>query len=123
MSSKRYEFSKIVKREALKRSKGFCEATGKRYGFDEFHRCNRNLSFGVAFDHWPLPAYQEGSNTLENCIASCKRCNDYANNKFDTPRAAKEKRIKDRHAGVTKSKWNKPWRRFNGDIVYPKDFR
>ena len=111
--AKRYEFGKPVKREALKRSENECEARGVRYGFPAGVRCCASLSKGTEFDHYPLPAYQPGSNTLENCVVCCPRCNQYANNKEDTPRAAKEKRIQDKHRGITKPKQKIPSRPFN----------
>lgn len=113
----RYEFSKQQKREILSRSGGKCECIGVRYGYPEGHRCNADLAYGLEFDHYPLPAYQEGSNTIENGLAACKRCNKYANNKFDTPRAAKEKRLKDKNAGIKKPKKKWDTKSFAGVIT------
>lgn len=120
MRQKRYEFSKEVKREALKRSGGLCEAIGKRYGYEEYHRCNRNLAMGVEFDHYPLPAYDKYSAELCNCVAACKRCNQYAANHEDKPRAAKEKRVSDKHLGIKKTKQKIPSRGFKS---YPSNTR
>jgi 5-methylcytosine-specific restriction endonuclease McrA len=104
MTQRRYEFSRKIKQEALKRSGGKCEATGARYGYPDFHRCNRDLAVSLEFDHYPLPAYQKGSDTLENCIACCKKCNQHAANNTDKTRAAKERRVNDKHLGIKRVK-------------------
>lgn len=110
MRQKRYEFSKETRREALKRSGKRCECVGKRYGYEPGHRCFRDLSCGVEFEHWPLPAYEKDSNTLENCLAACVRCNQWAANHEDKPRAAKEKRVADKFAGIKRVKQKIPSR-------------
>lgn len=90
----RHEFSRKVRRQAEERAGGHCEATGARYGYEPKERCNADLSVtGIEHDHYPLPAHAEGSNTLENDVVCCPRCNRYANNHEDTPREAKMKRV------------------------------
>jgi hypothetical protein len=94
----RHNFSKKVKDAALARSGGRCEAVGPRYGLPEGVRCNADLNqTGVEYDHWPLGAHAEGSDTLENCNATCPRCNQFAANKFDKTREAKIKRVRKKH--------------------------
>jgi 5-methylcytosine-specific restriction endonuclease McrA len=98
----RQEFSKAVKREALKRSGGLCEAEGELYG-TKFRRCNAPLSYGVEFDHI-LACSNGGDNSLENCLAICPACHKYKTTVHDTPRAAKIKRVSDKHSGIVKPK-------------------
>lgn len=104
MRTRRYEFSKQVKRDALKRSEKRCEAVGEVYGNAFGKRCNAPLDHGVEFDHWPLPATDPGSDTLDNCVAVCKTCHMHKTNTYDTPMQAKGKRIRDKATGVVKAK-------------------
>lgn len=96
----RTEFSKQTKREALKRSGGKCEASGTVYGLEAETRCSGSLAVGVEFDHWPVPATDKGSDTLENCMAVCKTCHRWKTSHYDVPMQAKGKRIRDKHTGV-----------------------
>ena len=98
--TKRYEFGKPVKREALRRSGGLCEATGAVYGLEPGQRCNAPLSHGVEFDHYPIPATDKGSDTAENCVACCKTCHRHKTSHYDVPMQAKGKRVADRNAGI-----------------------
>lgn len=66
-------------------------------------RCNANLAYGVNFDHVNGDS-NGGKPTLDNCAATCPRCNQFKNNKFDTPRAAKGLRQQDSHLGIVKAK-------------------
>jgi hypothetical protein len=100
---KRAEFSKETRRAALKRSGGLCEATGKVYGLEPGQRCNAKLMYGVEFDHYPIRAADGGSADLSNCVAVCKKCHKWKTRTFDIPLAAKGKRVRDRHRGLTKS--------------------
>lgn len=103
----RNEFSKATKREALKRSRGFCEAIGDWYGLPESHRCNAPLSRGVQFDHVDLDANSH-DNGLENCAAVCPRCHTWKTTHRDIPLAAKTLRQQDKHLGITRpSRWPK----------------
>ncbi len=96
----RSEFGRPVKREALKRAGGRCEAIGEVYGLAPGERCNALLSHGVEFDHYPLPATDKGSDTLDNCVAACKVCHSHKTRTYDVPMQAKNKRMSDRHLGI-----------------------
>lgn len=97
----RHEFPTAVKREALERSAGQCEAVGERYGFPSGVRCWRPVAKGaVNYEHWPRGAHDPHPETVTigNCTAICPECNTHANNRHDTPREAKMKRVKHSHA-------------------------
>jgi cytochrome c553 len=97
----RREFTKAVKREALKRSGGLCEASGPWYGLAAGQRCNAPLAHGVQFDHIILDANSK-DNSLENCAAVCLRCHGMKTAKHDTPLAAKTLRQQDAARGIRK---------------------
>ena len=109
----RHEFTKPTKREALKRSGGFCEAIGMVYGLEPGQRCNAPLSHGVEFDHYPIPATERDSDGLENCVAVCTTCHKHKTRTFDVPIQAKTKRVSDKHLGIHKPKHNWPKRPMN----------
>lgn len=95
----RYEFPKSVRSAALERSGGQCEARGARYGLPDGVRCQTKIGPGnFEADHFPRPAHDPhpDTKTLINCVAVCKNCNRWANNKIDTPREAKIKRVQRR---------------------------
>jgi 5-methylcytosine-specific restriction enzyme A len=98
--SRRYEFSKALKRDALKRSEKRCEAVGLVYGLEPGERCYAPLDHGVEFDHYPAPATDEGSDTLANCVACCPKCHARKTAAYDVPMQAKGKRISDKHLGI-----------------------
>lgn len=100
----RHEFSQKIKREALRRSGKRCEAVGEFYGLEPGYRCNGDLSKGVEFDHYPLPATDKGSDTLENCVACCKTCHRFKTSTYDVPMQAKGKRVWDRDNGIKRSR-------------------
>lgn len=112
LTYRRKEFSKAVKREALLRSGGLCEAVGPLYGLEPGQRCNVNLAYGVHFDHVNADS-NGGEPTLENCAAVCPQCNMFKAHKHDTPRAAKVKRQYDKHNGIVRPKGKIPSRQFN----------
>lgn len=92
----RHEFTAAAKREADARAGGRCEATGLRYGLAQGQRCGADLAVtGQQRDHYPRGAHDPHpeTRTAANCVVCCPRCNQYANNKIDTPREAKMKRI------------------------------
>ena len=94
--SMRHEFPTSVKRAALERSGGRCEAVGVRYGYAPGERCQRAVhARRVNYEHYPRGAHDPHpeTRTLGNCSAICPECNQYANNKVDTPREAKMKRV------------------------------
>lgn len=107
----RKEFSKPVKRDALKRSGGFCEASGTLYGLEDGQRCNAPLSGGVEFDH-VVRACDGGDNSLSNAAAVCKVCHATKTAKFDVPQAAKGKRMSDKASGIKAQKQKIPARGF-----------
>lgn len=98
--SRRYEFSKQTKREALQRSGKLCEAIGPVYGLPPGQRCSVPLDGGVEFDHYPAPATDKGSDTIENCVATCKTCHRFKTSSYDVPMQAKGKRVSDKHLGI-----------------------
>lgn len=92
----RHEFPVAVKREALARSGGQCEAVGERYGFPAGVRCQRRVYKGhVNYEHWPRGAHDPHPDTVKigNCTAICPTCNQFANNHSDTPREQKMKGV------------------------------
>lgn len=99
----RREFPTSVRREALKRAKGHCEATGSWYGLPAGTRCNGSLAYGVEFDH-AIADSIGGEPTLANCVCVCLKCHRIKSAKVDTPRAAKTKRQSDKHLGTWKPK-------------------
>lgn len=101
--SRRYEFSKQTKREALQRSGKRCEAVGTVYGLEPGERCFAPLDRGVEFDHYPAPATDPGSDTLENCVSCCPACHRFKTSTYDVPMQAKGKRVSDRHLGIRKA--------------------
>jgi 5-methylcytosine-specific restriction protein A len=99
--SRRYEFTKGVQREAWARSEGRCEATGAVYGLSPGQRCNTPLAGRrKEYDHYPKPATEEGSDTLDNCVVCCDTCHGYKTRTFDIPVQAKVKRVSDKHLGI-----------------------
>lgn len=95
----RSEFSKRTRQDALKRSGMLCEASGERYGLDAGQRCNASLAYGVEFDHWVADSHG-GDNSLENCAAVCKKCHKHKTRTYDTPMAAKIKRMEMKNNGT-----------------------
>lgn len=94
------EFPTAVRREALKRSNGYCEGRGELYGLEPDARCWWPLENGVEFDHL-LAVSNGGDNSLPNCQCLCNRCHSIKT-KVDTTRAAKIKRQSDDHLRITK---------------------
>lgn len=99
----RREFSKEVKRAALKRSGMKCDAVGEMYGFNPGQRCGVNLNVGVQYDHIIADSIG-GEPTLDNCAAVCMSCHGYKTRTIDTPRAAKTKRMSDKANGIVRAK-------------------
>jgi hypothetical protein len=90
----RHEFPPSVKKAALERSGGRCEAIGPRWGHPPGIRCNADLAVtGAEHDHYPLGAHAEGSNTLENDVVCCPPCNQFAANHSDKQREQKIKNL------------------------------
>ena len=86
MEVTRHEFPAAVKRAALERGGGQCEAVGQRYGLPAGVRCQRTVhAKRVQFDHFPRGAHDPHPETvtLGNCVATCPECNQYAANHTD----------------------------------------
>lgn len=103
----RREFTKPIKREALRRSGGQCEARGTMYGLGLAVRCFAPLAYGVEFDHVILDANSK-DNSLENCAAVCVKCHRWKTANHDTPKAAKTVRQMDKDSGVAKRRSSFP---------------
>ncbi len=100
-------FTKVVKRAALRRSGGKCEAIGGMYGL-ALGRCDASLAYGVEFDHIVLHANSK-DNSLENCAAVCIKCHKWKTARHDIPVAAKTVRQSDKASGIDKPRgWYKP---------------
>ncbi len=110
----RSEFSKPTKREAMKRAKDQCEATGTMYGLKPNARCTASLSHGVEFDHIILDANSH-DNSLGNCAAVCIPCHRFKTTRHDIPMAAKTVRQRDKSLGISKPKgfWRPAGMKFN----------
>jgi len=100
--TKRHEFSKTVRREAIRRSEGRCEAVGIVYGLEPGQRCNGDLARGLEIDHYPIPATEAGSDELGNAVVCCLVCHRKKTANFDIPVQAKTKRVSDKHRGIDK---------------------
>ena len=96
----RHEFSQKVKREAVKRAAGRCEAVGEVYGLAPGQRCNADLGRGFEIDHYPIPATDEGSDVLSNAVCCCIACHRAKTSAYDVPMQAKAKRVSDKHLGI-----------------------
>lgn len=95
----RREFPTSVRREALRRSGGLCEATGGRYGLEPGARCSAPLGYGFEYDH-ELPDWYGGEPTLENCVVVCRTCHKHATHRVDAPKMAKARRSHAKHLGA-----------------------
>lgn len=109
---RRYEFPRTVKRAAVARAKGRCEASGPAYGLPPDHRCNADLGRGFEIDHYPVQATEPGSDTLDNAVVCCPICHGWKTRSFDIPVQAKIKRVSDKHKGITRPKKAWPSRPF-----------
>lgn len=98
----RHNFSAKIKRQARERSGGHCEAVGAVYGLPVGQRCNAALTGKrVEIDHYPIPATDEGSDTLDNAVACCVKCHGFKTATYDVPMQAKGKRVATRHLGIS----------------------
>lgn len=98
----RHNFPQSVRKAALARAAGRCEATGHRYGHQPGQRCDAVLAVtGVHLDHYPRGAHDPdpATVTLDNCVVTCPACNLYAARHFDIQSEAKIKRVR-RRAGL-----------------------
>jgi ferredoxin len=99
----RSEFSKQVRRDALKRSGGRCEGVGELYGLPFGQRCNTPLAKGWEADHFPIAATEPDCTGLDNCVAVCPTCHGFKTRTYDVPAQAKSKRVRDKHLGIRKA--------------------
>ncbi len=98
----RREFTRKTKAAAFLRCEGRCE-----YVDASGARCEAKLSPGnFAFDHVVADSIG-GEPTLDNCAVLCRNHHDHKTHTIDTPRAAKTKRIRDKHLGIVREK--RPW--------------
>jgi hypothetical protein len=111
---RRSEFSKEVKRAALRRSKGQCEAKGSTYGFPRGVRCNANLAYGVEYDHFPVRAADGGPDDLSNCAAVCVKCHRWKTSRIDIPQIAKSKRLFEKQWNLQRPTTSLPGSRLSG---------
>lgn len=104
----RAEFGKPVKRAALQRAAGRCEASGTLFGFDPGERCGNGLAYGVRFEH-VNPDANSKDNSLSNALAICPKCWRYKTDHYDLPLTAKTDRQFDKAHGITgrKYRWAK----------------
>jgi len=99
----RCEFTKPVRRDALKRAGGRCEASGSIFGLEPGQRCSVSLANGVRFEHLN-PDANSKDNSLENCAAVCLSCWRYKTDHFDKPLVAKTLRQQDKDSGIRNSR-------------------
>lgn len=92
----RREFSKPVKREAIKRADKKCEGVKP-----DGERCGVLFGIKFHFDH-DIADGLGGEPTLENCKVLCHQCHKEKTTKHDIPLIAKTKRIQDKHNGIRK---------------------
>lgn len=91
----RYEFSTRTKKAALEAAGGVCMAVGTIYGLEPETRCTTILVAGNhEYDHWPIPATDDGSDTVENCMVVCKVHHRIKTSAYDVPMQAKGRRIR-----------------------------
>ncbi len=86
----RREFPRQVKRDALRRAAGRCEAPS----------CGALFGVKFHFDH-DIADGLGGEPTLDNCAVLCHVCHGEKTRKHDVPLIAKTKRISDRHDGIS----------------------
>ncbi len=91
----RREFTRAIRAAAFARAEGKCQ------------ECGHKLMPGFThFDHIIADSIG-GEPTLDNCQVLCRVHHDIKTRTLDTPRAAKVKRIRDKHFGIVKPK--RPW--------------
>jgi 5-methylcytosine-specific restriction endonuclease McrA len=61
------------------------------------------------YDHM-VAAELGGDNSVENCQVLCPKCHRAKTSFQDIPRIAKSNRVRDKHAGISRSKWQWPKR-------------
>jgi 5-methylcytosine-specific restriction endonuclease McrA len=106
--TRRREFSNRTRLQAWERSGGKCE------------ECGIKLQVGDRreYDH-QIPCGLGGDNSLDNCVVLCGPCHSSKTTREDVPRIAKAKRVAAKHSGAWRPKRKIPYRRFNGEKVWP----
>jgi rubredoxin len=94
----RAEFSKATKLEAWRRAEGHCEGCGQLF---EGRR--------PEYDHI-VAAELGGSNDLDNAQVLCPKCHRAKTSLEDIPCIAKSNRVRDKYAGIRRSKYRWPKR-------------
>jgi len=103
----RREFPAKVKLAAFKRAADRCE------------RCAAPLLPGrFDYDH-VIPDAMGGEPTLKNCAILCKSCHGEKTPE-DVGQIAKAKRIERKHVGAKPARRKMPYRKFNGEAVWPE---
>ena len=109
----RAEFTMKTKRAAWDRADGVCECgCGQPFGKHPKERPEY---------HHRVEAAIGGDNSLDNCWCIRADCHSAITSNVSAPRAAKVRREGKRQRGMTKPKRKMPYRRFNGDPVWPND--
>ncbi|AWN35750.1 HNH endonuclease [Methylobacterium radiodurans] len=91
----RVEFTKATQRAALERAAGQCEGT-----LSDGTRCPTELQVGrYQFDH-VIPTEISADASLDNCAVLCRACHA-AKTVTDQGVIARNRRVRDRHAGIT----------------------
>jgi len=103
----RAEFTKATKREAWLRchdGQGLprCEGCGQQFGGRR-----------PEYDH-DKPAELGGDNSLENCKVLCPKCHRAKTLTEDMPCIVKSNRVREKHAGIRRSRYRWPRRRMKG---------
>lgn len=102
----RREFSRAVRVAAFERAQGRCEHIGP-----DGHPCQKKLYPGeFHYDHIIADSIG-GEPTLDNCQLLCRAHHAVKTETVDTPRAAKTKRMRDKHIGA---KPKRPWPKGRG---------
>lgn len=96
----RREFPTSVKREALRRSGGFCECARVSQLPTFGTGCGQRLGIGNTFFEHIVCDNLDGEPTLENCAALVKTCFRIKTDTYDLPVIAKVKRQRDKSFGI-----------------------
>ena len=106
---KRKEFTRTTKLAAWDRAGGCCEACGRKI-------CPGD---GPEYDH-RIACELGGDNSAANCTVLCRWCHTAKTTGEDVPAIVKGRRVRARHANARTPKRKMPYRKFNGEIVWPK---
>ena len=108
----RAEFPQAVRKAAWKRADGICECgCGRPFDLDHPKGC-------PTYDH-ELPDYLGGANDLDNCKCIRVDCHQTKTAQEDMPRIKKVRREQKRRTGTDRRKAKIPYRKFNGEPVWP----